>query len=267
VTSDQGAPPNYNGQFYYWSRNGGGNPKLRPWKANTFDLSFEKYFGNKGYISAAVYYKDLKTYIVNSSQIEDFSGVPLPPVIAGDPTTYNAADANRTGVSTLKSNGSGGYVEGVELTASIPFSMFSDALDGFGFIVSGAKNDSSIKINGVDSPVPGLSTKVINSTLYYEKYGFSARVSNRYRDDFIGEVPAFDATLTLNNVSAESLLDAQVGYEFQDGTLKGLSFSLSGTNLTDEPFVLNNVGKTPYDLIKYQNYGAVYAVAVSYVFK
>ncbi len=114
-------------------------------------------------------------------------------------------------------------------------------LDGFGFIASAAKNGSTIKINGVDTPIPGLSTKVINTTLYYEKFGFSARVSNRYRDDFIGEVPAFDATLTLNNVSAESLLDAQIGYEFQGGALKGLSVSLSGTNLTDEPFVLNNV--------------------------
>ena len=43
-------------------------------------------------------------------------------------------------------------------------------------------------------------------------------------------------------MSAESLLDAQIGYEFQSGALKGLSFSLSGTNLTDEPFVLSNTG-------------------------
>ena len=51
----------------------------------------------------------------------------------------------------------------------------------------------------IETPIPGLSTKVINSTLYYEKYGFSARVSNRYRDEFVGEVPNFDATLALNN--------------------------------------------------------------------
>jgi outer membrane receptor protein involved in Fe transport len=50
VTSDQSNPTIIDGTPYYWSRNGGGNPKLEPWKANTFDLSFEKYFGdNKGY--------------------------------------------------------------------------------------------------------------------------------------------------------------------------------------------------------------------------
>jgi iron complex outermembrane receptor protein len=80
-------------------------------------------------------------------------------------------------------------------------------------------------------------------------------------------VPAFDATLTLNNVSAESLLDAQIGYTFQTGVLNGLSINLSGTNLTDEPFVLNNLDTTPYNLIKYQNYGAVYALALNYVFQ
>ena len=46
-------------------------------------------------------------------------------------------------------------------------------------------------------------------------------MSNRYRGEFVGEVPQFDATLTLNTVGAESLLDAQIGYEFQDGAWKG----------------------------------------------
>ena len=266
VTSDQAVPPNYNGEFFYWTRSGGGNPKLRPWQANTFDLSWEKYWGNKAYLSLAAYYKDLTTYIINESTVEDFSDVPLPAVAPGDPATYTEADANRMGVSTLKSNGHGGYVQGFELTASIPFSLFSEKMDGFGFILSGAKNKSSIKVNDVDTPVPGLSTKVINSTLYYEKYGFSARVSNRYRDDFLGEVPLFDATLSYNNVHAESLVDAQIGYSFESGTLQGLSLSLSGTNLTDEPFVLNSLDQTPYNFNKWQTYGATYALAVSYLF-
>ena len=266
VTSDQAVPPEYNGEFYYWSRSGGGNPKLRPWQANTFDLSWEKYWGNKAYLSLAAYYKDLTTYIINESTVEDFSDVPLPVVAPGDPATYTEANVNRTGVSTLKSNGHGGYVQGFELTASIPFSLFSEKMDGFGFILSGAKNKSSIKVNGVDTAVPGLSTKVINSTLYYEKYGFSARVSNRYRDDFLGEVPLFDATLSYNNVHAESLVDAQIGYSFESGSLEGLSIALSGTNLTDEPFRLNSLDQTPYNFNKWQNFGATYALAVSYVF-
>ena len=268
VVPDGAATDNVNGQPIYWKRTGGGNPELKPWKANTFDLSLEKYFAEQAYVSLAVYYKDLKTYIFNSSILESFEGVLLPGQDSlDDPNTgYTQADANRLGVTTTKVNGSGGYIQGAELTFSMPLSIFAPALDGFGFIVSGAVNDSSIDINGVETAVPGLSDEVINTTLYFEKAGFSARVSNRYRGDFIGEVPEFDSSLTLKNVSAESLLDAQVGYEFQQGFMRGLSVSLSGTNLTDEPFTLNNVDTTSYNLIKHQEYGAVYSVAVTYKF-
>jgi iron complex outermembrane receptor protein len=266
VTSDQTPPANFNGQPYYWTRGGGGNPMLRPWTANTFDLSFEKYFSNRAYVSVAAYYKDLTTYIFNQSIITSFEGVPVPTTQPGDPSTYNLADANRMGVSTLKTNGHGGYVQGFEFTASIPFDLFSDAMEGFGLIASATKNSSQIKINGAEVPVPGLSEEIFNTTLYYERYGFSARVSNRYRGKFLGEVPLFDATLDFKDVAAESILDAQIGYNFQSGTLEGLSISISGTNLTDERFLLSNVEVDPYHLIKYENYGATYALALSYSF-
>lgn len=268
VVPDSGTPENVNGQLLYWRRTGGGNPELKPWKANTFDLSLEKYFGDQAYASAAIYYKQLTTYIFNSSVLASFEGVLLPGQdTPDDPNTgFTEADANRLGVVTTKVNGSGGYIRGAELTFSLPLSIFTDALDGFGFIISGAMNDSAIDINGVETPVPGLSEEVINTTLYFEKAGFSARVSNRYRGDFIGEVPEFDSSLTLKNVSAESLLDAQVGYEFQEGLMKGLGVTVSGTNLTDEPFILNNVRDPAYNLIKYQEYGAVYSLALTYKF-
>ena len=83
----------------------------------------------------------------------------------------------------------------------------------------------------------------------------------------MGEVANFDATLALQTVSAESLLDAQIGYEVQQGPLKGLSFSLSGTNLTDEPFQLSNIGSEEYNFVKYENYGAVYSMGVNYTFQ
>ena len=80
-------------------------------------------------------------------------------------------------------------------------------------------------------------------------------------------MPLFDNTLDFKNVGSESLLDAQIGYTFGSGTLKGLSVAVSGTNLTDEPFRLSNVEDDPYNVLKYENYGAVYALAVSYVFE
>ena len=158
VTGDQGAPPNLKRKADYWTRNGGGNPKLRPWKANTFDLSFEKYFGNQGYVSAAAYYKDLKTYIFNQSSVERFLGRASAHGAAGRPghlhrltrTAWACRRSRRMApADTCKASNS--PLDSVRL--------FSDALQGFGIIASGAKNKSSIKINGEDTPVPGLSRR------------------------------------------------------------------------------------------------------------
>jgi iron complex outermembrane recepter protein len=245
-------------------QNGGGNPKLRPWKANTFDLAIEKYFSNKGYLAAAVYYKNLVSYIFNQSQLQDFTGYALP----SDPTlTYTLADANRLGVSTVKTNGHGGKIQGLELSASLPLDTFTSVLNGFGLIVSGAWNRSAVNPTGkLEVPVPGLSSKIINSTLYYERYGFSARVSNRYRGSFLGEIHNFDSSLDYKSIKSESLVDAQIGYEFRTGPVKGLTLNLSGTNLTDAPFVQYNYGDTDYYPTKYEVYGAVYAFSISYRF-
>ena len=57
VIPDSATPENVDGQLLYWRRTGGGNPELKPWEANTFDLSLEKYFDDQAYISVAIYYK------------------------------------------------------------------------------------------------------------------------------------------------------------------------------------------------------------------
>jgi iron complex outermembrane receptor protein len=92
------------------------------------------------------------------------------------------------------------------------------------------------------------------------------RVSDRIRGGFVGEVPAFDSSLTVNNVQSESVVDAQIGYTFSDGPLSGLSINLSGSNLTNEPFALYQVGAPEFNIIKYEKYGPVYALSTRYKF-
>ncbi len=48
--------------------------------------------------------------------------------------------------------------------------------------------------------------------------------------------------------------------------MEGLSINLQGTNLTDEPFALTQVDTPSDDLIKYQKYGAIYSLALTYKF-
>ena len=40
-----------------------GNPNLRPYKSNDYNISTEYYFGSVGYVAAALFYKNLDGYI------------------------------------------------------------------------------------------------------------------------------------------------------------------------------------------------------------
>ncbi|RZJ42777.1 MAG: TonB-dependent receptor, partial [Brevundimonas sp.] len=102
-------------------------------------------------------------------------------------------------------------------------------------------------------------------TLYYEKNGFQARTSVRYRSEFLGEVSGFASSRTLRAVGAETIVDAQIGYEFQSGPVEGLSILAQVNNLTDEPFYTYNNGDER-QIVNYQNYGRTFLVGASYRF-
>lgn len=248
----------------------GGNPRLDPWRAWALDLSWERYFeGRKGYVAAAAFYKDLSTYIYNQTTADyDFSNL-----FDSTPASFlnPGITKQRTGNFTRPVNGKGGTLWGLEFTASLPFSMFSDALDGFGAVASYSYTDSSIKVVGSISslpagniPLPGLSDNVWNATLYYEKHGFSARVAGRYRSEYIGEVTNFANERGLRFVQDDMIVDAQVSYEFGGGALKGLQVLLQANNLTNEPYIAYS--QIEDRLLDYQEYGSQYLIGLNYKF-
>lgn len=242
-------------QFSPWSGEGG-NAKLKPWIADAADLSIEKYFGREGYVSGAVYYKDLKTYIYTQSVLYDFSTFPV---------TGGPQPALRQGFVTSPQNGDGGEIYGYELAATLPFDMALAALEGFGVQASYSFTKSTVKPDPLtpSRPIPGLSEDVINATLYYEKNGFSTRVSSRYRSSFIAEVQGVGAERLLRMAKGETLVDAQMSYEFQQGNLQGLTLLLQGTNLTDEPFITHELND-PRQVIDHQVFGRRYLFGASY---
>ena len=249
----------------------GGNPELDPWRAWAFDVSYEKYFGGgEGYVSVAGFYKDLESYIY--TQVDpnyDFTDLynNTPPQFFNIP--YDQVVT--TGSFSLPVNGQGGYLWGLEFAASVPFGMFSDALDGFGAIVSYSYTDSDITIEGSISsvaddsiPLPGLSQDVWNATLYYEKYGFGARIATRYRSEYIGEVTNFANDRALRYVDADMITDLQLSYLFSGGAMDGVQLLFQVNNLTNEPYVAYSQDKTR--LLDYQEYGTQYLVGVNYRF-
>jgi iron complex outermembrane recepter protein len=220
---------------------GGGNPKLKPWEATALDLSYEKYFetenGNKGYVSAAYFHKDLSTYIVNLPQLYDFDGQPLPPILPGQVlgVTY---PTSTVGVLNQPANGEGGVLKGLELTVSVPLDILWNPLNGFG--IQASYSDTTTEIQpfgpGTTFQLPGFSKYVSNVTAYYEKNGFSVRYSQRRRSQFVGETRGFGADLSYVLISGETVQDAQINYSFGPGTFENLSLYLQVSNIGDEPF-------------------------------
>ena len=54
---------------------GGGNPLLKPYKANQYDLSYEWYFHEESMFALAVYYKDMKNIIGASQSVQTIDGI------------------------------------------------------------------------------------------------------------------------------------------------------------------------------------------------
>ena len=234
----------------------GGNPQLRPWVADSFDLSYELYFPDgMGYFAIAGFYKELNTYIYNLSIPIDFSEFPVEDFTA----------ATTTGLFSRPVNGDGGEISGLEISVQVNGEVLAPELQGFGAVLNASFTDSEIERGTGDpsTPLPGLSENVRNLTLFYEQGGFSARVSHNYRSDFLGEVQGFGASRTLRFISEENLVDAQLSYSFEGGQLDGLTLYLQGTNLTDEPFsgFLND---DPRQVKDWQEFGSTYFFGGSY---
>ena len=250
-----------------WSA-GGGNPRLRPWLADATDLSLERYFtteaGNRGYIGAAWFHKDLKSYIFKQDVEFDFSGFPLPPPAPGQ-VVYPDSPIGRI---NQPFNGEGGTIRGIELTASVPLDLLWAPLDGLGVIATYSDTSSSIRPNGpgTSEPISGLSKYVSNATVYYERGGFSIRYSRRTRSDFRGETRGFGADYQTISIAGETVQDAQVNYAFNHGPLQGLSLYLQVSNIGDEPFAAYNDGDPDNRPERYFEYGRTTLVGFSYRF-
>ena len=266
----------------------GGNPKLTPIMADNFNVSYEHYFsgpasgyqcnstdqknsdlcrsgGGGGYFSVSGYFIGLHDYInPNASFLYDFSSFL--------PFTLSPAELSQLGtplgIVSGPTNDGRGYVKGIQGTLNLPFNLIAQPLDGFGVILTGNRNKSSLVYPGNATPitVPGLSKWVANGTIYYQHNGFEARISDSYRSNFLGEVSGISATRIEQTLKGGSSYDAQVSYTFDSGRFKGLTLIAQGSNLSNHLFTTfqNN---DPRQVLMWERYGRTYSIGASYKFQ
>lgn len=217
-----------------WSARSG-NPKLRPYESNNFDVTYENYFADDGYFALSVWYKDLVNWHRDGVEIVDFTQYYVP-------TLHRAADSAGNfyqpqlfvGRSDIREDGLTGDVNGVELTANIPLRVLSDSLDGFGIVASAAFNDGGLDDGG---QIPGMSDEVYQLTAYYENNGFEVRVSATDRSGFETEQRGGSNSIATAYRQPIQLIDAQISYDFAESGieyLEGLRVSLQAMNITEE---------------------------------
>jgi iron complex outermembrane receptor protein len=212
-----------------WS-GGGGNPTLQPWRANGLDLSFEKYFGKRSYVAVAVFHKKLVSWVSTKTVDFDFTGYTN--------TSNTVVPVSNIGTFSTPVNREGGTLKGTEFSLALEGNMLSPMLDGFGLLGSTSITSSNITddLTNLKLSLPGLSKTVANATFYYEKNGFSARISERYRSEFRGEITGLFADRSYLRILPDRQTDFQMGYEFQSGAYKGMSLLLQVNNLTNSAY-------------------------------
>lgn len=211
-----------------WSMAYSGNPELEPWRATSLDLSLEKYFGKRSYISVAAFRKNLQNYVYDLVSARDNSDMPALNVPVG-------VTVKKFGPVTKPTNGEGGTLSGVELSAALEGGLVTPMLDGFGIVASASRLSSQIvDANGQDVVLDGLSGTSASVTFYYENRGFSGRISERYRAPFEATTRDIYLNPTSRKQELDRVVDLQLGYAFESGAYKGLSFIFQMNNVFDQ---------------------------------
>ncbi len=247
------------------TRNGNiNNPFLDPIRANTFDVGVEWYFRPGSLLSAAFFYKDIKTYIQSITSQIPFTELGLPnELLTGTNTTPNELFNVSQPFNTP-----GGPLKGIEVNAQIPFNFLEGFFSNFGVLANYTRVTSKINyclrsVAGqctvtTKNDLIGLSPNTASATLYYEDDKFSIRTTGNFRDAFIRGIPASPGS-DLQGNDKTFYMDASASYNVSDR----LKIILEATNLTDEQNRLY-IDSTRQDTLFETRIGRTFTFGVTY---
>ena len=202
----------------------GGNPYLDPETSIGGDISLEYYFAPASLVSAGFYHRRIDNVIYPASSTVDGSVYAPGVIAAGTPTTFNSFF-----------NGEDGTLTGFELnfmgTAEDWLPAPFDGLGASGNLTVTESSFYAPDLAGKYS-LPGTSDTVYNASVFYEKFGVSARVNYQFRSAWL--------STTENDSLSEywgdtERVDASLRYTLPQqfyGT--NVTLALNGNNLTDE---------------------------------
>ena len=227
-----------------------GNPKLEPYRSTNYDLSAEWYFQEGALLSAAVFYKDIESFIQRTRLLTTWEDMGysldlLPEGFTPD-TVFNVQSFFNT---------PGGPLKGYELTYQQPFTFLPGFWGNFGAQVNythvqsriqylfstAASSNTAVVTSFTENDLINLSPNTYNATLYYDDGKFSARVSTSYRDGYISEILSRENVWDLDGnqlitpdvTGKTSVRNVDFNMSYRIG--KNLNLTFEAINLLDTP--------------------------------
>ena len=233
-----------------------GNPYLEALESNNYDLNLSYFINTDTMLSAAVYYKTFNAAFESAVDKED---------VVVDGQSYNVEVQGRPTIVDDSSS-----IVGYELSALHRFTTLPAPFDGLGVSINYNYADSDfetpeaaadispeVRAQIMPSTIAGLSKHNFSSQVYWENDDFSARLSYKFRSEYL---KPFGASLAQSNriVDDTASVDLDLAYEIN----KNFKVKFQAINLTNEPYVEQRVAHDFYNRIEYS--GARYFVGLQY---
>lgn len=195
-----------------------GNPDLKPYESRNFDLTTEYYFKHAGILSVSGFDKYIKNPIFSNEYTHRF-------------VTYEGLSFDSLSYSRPE-NADSGKIRGVEFNYQQQLTMLPSPLDGLGFAVNytiSSSEETLFSRPNESLPFAKQADKIYNVALFYEKYGFQARIAYTYTGAFI---KSFGEDINSDQYqSARRIIDAKLSYRLT----KNLTVFGDVINLGEEP--------------------------------
>jgi len=208
-----------------------GNPFLQPFRAKTFDLGGEWYFGKNSLLGLGYFYKDIRSYIQQSVQTVKFKDTGLPLTLL--PSNFTGDEQFAL---TSSFNTPGGKLKGFELNYQQPFTFLPAWGKNFGLLLNYTKVTSKISyFTSATNPTPirddlvNMSPRSWNGSLYYDDGSFSARVSVANRSKYLQRVPGQNNN-DVEGKNGTTNVDFSMSYKWNDQ----IDLTFEAINLTNQ---------------------------------
>ncbi|EWH11704.1 hypothetical protein DS2_02735 [Catenovulum agarivorans DS-2] len=208
-----------------------GNPRLSPFESTNYETALEWYFTDSGFMSAGVFYKDIKNFVISKA-------IEMPYGQTGFSTDLLAQGQSADTLYTYytKVNGEDTSIQGLELGGQFDFSFLPAPFDNLGVIANYTFADGEMDYYDAGElfatkAFPGLSEHSANATLYYETETWGARISTAYRSEYIThiETPG-NSDQDETGFHGTTYVDFSAFYQLNDTT----KFTFEAINLTNQ---------------------------------